>query len=134
MSGFVTDENFYDPIWLSEKLSINVKSVSVESMSKAGGLAALMRRIRIITQSDEELTFVLKSSNSSGVATLSTSKQLGLPREAYFYNSLYGEFKDALPKVYFATGDMLSGQKYLLFEDLSECVQTGYFFGPGSPL
>lgn len=100
-------------------------------MSFEGGLNSTMRRLRIKTTDDEERCFVLKSTR---VTALDQSKNLGLAREALFFNELGDNFKSSLPKVYFSHGNMSTGEKYIIFEDLSDAVQTGYFFGPGSPL
>ena len=40
-----------------------------------------------------------------------------------------------MPSILYLHGDMSTGEKTLILEDLSSsCVQSGYFFGPGSPL
>lgn len=38
-----------------------------------------------------------------------------------------------LPGVLFSEADMAAGSKRILMEDLSMCVQSGYFFGAGNP-
>merc|ERR1740121_3361786 len=38
-----------------------------------------------------------------------------------------------LPEVLFAEGDMATGSKAILMEDLSTCVPSGRFFGSGNP-
>eukprot|EP00959_Pyramimonas_sp_CCMP1952_P158215 3308855-Pyramimonas_sp.AAC.1 len=38
-----------------------------------------------------------------------------------------------MPRVYHATGDMATGRKMVLMEDLASCAQAGHFFGAGNP-
>jgi len=38
-----------------------------------------------------------------------------------------------IPRIPFAYGNWETGHKALLMEDVGEGIQTGYFFGPGSP-
>lgn len=65
-----------------------------------------------------------------------TSRNLDLCREAFFYETFPKSNFPAgvLPAVYIRHGSMASGYKLLLLEDLSPAIQTGYFFGSGSPL
>lgn len=90
-----------------------------------------MRRIRVETSAGEELTFVLKSTKAS---RMEQSHHLGLAREAIFYKQFGEKYKKFLPEVYYTYGDMNCGNKYIILEDLSDGVQSGYFFGSGSPL
>lgn len=119
--------------WLGRQLGYAIASVSFEDMSGAGGLNAQMRRMRIVTAvGNEEKTYVLKNVRPTDEG-LVRSKQLGLPREALFFRELASEFSDIIPSVLFSFGDMESGEKYILLQDMSNAVQSGYFFGPVSP-
>lgn len=65
----------------------------------------------------------------------------GLAREGLFYSQwrslcppeVVGTLAAVLPDVYHSEGNMERGTKLILLEDLSDCVQCGYFFGPGNP-
>jgi hypothetical protein len=60
---------------------------------------------------------------------------IGMPREAFFFNKFGQQLTEvSLPTVWNAHGNMETGNKVLLMEDLTECVQAGYFFGQTSPL
>lgn len=134
----------------SKMLGRRVKSVAVESMSGAGGFSGEMSRVRV--QWEEEgntensddvaekgLVMVMKHTKAGGGAS---SLALGLAREGCFYewvaSSISPENKKTydtlLPAIYYAKGDMNTGDKVILLEDLGHLVQTGYFFGGGSPL
>jgi hypothetical protein len=69
---------------------------------------------------------------------LDSSKTLGLAREGYFYEWVKASgdttYNDLVPEVYYSKGDMEAGDKVILLQDLGNMVQTGYFFGGGSPL
>lgn len=129
------------PAWLSSKLvgSPVVTSVEVESMSGAGGLNCDMQRLHVVFEEGSAVkTFVLKRTRAGGNAS---SKNLGLVREALFYKFIQ-ETKEtwvdvlvpSLVHVSFAEGDEATGSKHILMEDLKSAVQSGYFFGPHSPL
>jgi hypothetical protein len=63
---------------------------------------------------------------------VSLSKRLGLAREAIFY----AKFADSVPNVpiiYYAFGDMATGEKIVFMEDLSAWVDSGALFGKGNP-
>lgn len=79
--------------------------------------------------------FIIKRTKDDGHTV---SKQLGCPREAFFYRLFADNVRQAgtpIPDVLFAFGDMETGEKVLMIEDLSYYgVQSGYFFGPGTPL
>ena len=76
------------------------------------------------------------------------SRQLGLAREALFYNQLAADVEATnskanqqknhhdmmIPKIWYAHGDMTTGEKVVIMEDLSDAsVDSGVFFGPGNP-
>lgn len=127
---------------------LEIKDIIVEDMSTAGGLSgALLRRLIIKlnkhnNQQQEEQQqqeqeheiikkYVIKSTKKG---TFQQSKSLKLAREGEFYKLFKNELKSILAEVIFSYGDLETGSKLLIMEDLSDAVQTGYFFGPGSPL
>lgn len=61
---------------------------------------------------------------------------MGHPREACFYNTFADQLSErgfSLPSTLYSFGDMSTGEKTILLQDLSNCVQSGYFYGPVSP-
>jgi hypothetical protein len=83
-------------------------------------------------------TVVYKCTDPSKV---DTSRSYGLAREAMLYTAVRegsGLFRQALgeymPESQYSRGDMTTGVKHILMDDLSgQTVQSGYFFGPTSP-
>jgi hypothetical protein len=81
----------------------------------------------------------LKRTRSNGA---DQSKQLGLAREFKFYEHAkhaagsgpLAQLSAYLPRIIYAGGSMESGLKDILMQDLTSAVQSGYFFGPFSPL
>lgn len=61
------------------------------------------------------------------------SKTYRLAREALFYQNMANNLKVKIPKVYYAFGDMETGVKVIIMQDMSSFIQAGYFFGPGNP-
>ena len=129
----VSTENLLDCEWLSNKLDKAVQSASIEDMGGAGGLSgAELIRVNITLKDEPPTSIVVKRTRPGGEAS---SKQLGLFREAHFFHQLSSIFpKGFLPNVYHVYGNPKTGEKVLVMEDLSNAIQTGYFFGPGSPL
>jgi len=72
---------------------------------------------------------------------LTSSRQLGLAREAIFYNKLASKIQlssststSCIPKIYYSYGDMESGSKVVIMEDLSSnYIDSGILFGKGNP-
>ena len=81
-------------------------------------------------------------------------KAMGLAREGLFYahwrtlflfadddgggdddddSAVVQQIANLLPRVVRSAADMETGTKTLLMEDMSACVQAGYFFGPHNP-
>lgn len=75
-------------------------------------------------------TYILKTERS-----IEISKAVGGPREALFYKYLAPHLSSRVPtpKAYFAHGDMATGEKVIILEDIKDSVQSGYYFGSGSP-
>ena len=84
-------------------------------------------------------TYVLKRTRSNGAAK---SQQLGLAREFKFYEHAkdaagtdpLAQLATYLPRIIYTGGSMETGLKDILMQDLTSAVQSGYFFGPFSPL
>lgn len=117
-------------------LGRKVRSVSVTSMSGAGGFSGEMSRVVVCWDDNgEEISMVMKHTKENGA---NSSRTLGLAREGCFYDwaaaSNRQVYESLIPKVYYSKGDMSSGDKVILLEDLGSFVQSGYFFGGGSPL
>jgi len=130
-----------DPTLVSNLLTLEngrrVKSVCEDgSMAGAGGLSGEMRKLKYLLEDGTTLTVVKKTTFET---TIGRSIALGLAREGLFYDKFAPQIlsvcPNILPRVYHSSGDMATGQKLILLEDLSElnAVQAGYFFGPGSP-
>lgn len=138
MSEFLVP-NLEDLSWLTPYLPLSdedkeVAKVYIESLNKAGGLHASMRRV-VVELPTSKTIYILKTFLEGG---LTQSKNLGCAREAFFYNQFRQIMKDSgifLPEIIFSYGKMETGSKTIVMEDLSTSgVQSGYFFGPGSPL
>ena len=76
------------------------------------------------------------------------SRQLGLAREAFFYQEMAPQLSSlhnnnnnqrggssSLPRIYYAYGNFETGEKCLILENLKSSlwVDSGIFFGPGNP-
>ncbi|KAJ1378923.1 hypothetical protein B484DRAFT_441089, partial [Ochromonadaceae sp. CCMP2298] len=116
-----------DLAWLSETLGFLVDSAVLEDMSKAGGLSAQMRRL-VVNQAGVRRSYVVKCVKPD---RLQQSQMMGGAREALFYQHAH---LPGLPSLAHTEGSMETGFKFIILEDLGECMQSGYFFGPGSPL
>ena len=116
----------------------SISDVSLERLS--GGLAGDVTRVHVIrSQGGGSPTSVVVKSHAVVEAGRVDASALGLAREALFLSSplavrLAAVLAGALPKVFFAAGDMASGLKAIVLEDVAVGVQAGRFFGPGSPL
>lgn len=132
------DEDTWNPLnpaWLGAQLGRPVFEVVREDMVGAGGFHAEMFRILVRFSEGGSATYVVKSTGPSDMR-----KAMGLAREALFYRQLapvlvarLGGRVRLLPHVVCAHGSMATGRKLIVMEDLSASVQSGYFFGPGSP-
>ena len=144
MTAFILPEAsiLLDPISASDLLGLQLgqRIVSTynnsDSMIGAGGLSGEMNKIQYKLEDGTLLTVVIKTTKETSVVN---SQSLGLAREGLFYASLAplinSAFPNILPKVYFSSGNMASGKKLIVMEDLADlkAIQAGYFFGSGSP-
>lgn len=135
-----TPGNFENFEWLVPSIesftSKVVKDVTVDDFSGEGGLSsASMLKLSVNFVDGSSVKYVYKNVPESREKH---SKDLGLPRESLFYKLLAPTLVEqgvTIPGVVFSHGNMVTGSKTIVLEDLSgSCLQSGYFFGPGSPL
>ncbi len=129
----IIDENgVVDADWLSDKLGQRVASANLRDQEKMGGMSgAEFRFIDVVFASDEldDVALVLKQSAPSDKGAM-----MGLAREAFFYSELSSGLAAAgVPRCYYATGDMATGETLILTECLKDSVPAGVFFGAGNP-
>jgi len=124
-----------DVAWLSDVLGGTrgkVVGAELEDLSGAGGLSgARLSRLRVRYDGDGgPASCVLKARRDD------LCKSFGLAREALFFREHAGGLVEQglAPRVYHSHGSMEAGEKWILMEDLSEAVQSGYYFGAHSPL
>lgn len=137
------DDTHIDCNWLKSVSSkpITATTCTVKDISNQTRLGSTPREgaTLLLTLNDDEQSnqLVIKQIPSKGAAL---SRQLGLAREAFFYNDLSPTLSTtnpdtSLPQVYYAYGDTTTGVKCILMEALSpsEWLDSGVFFGPGNP-
>ena len=62
------------------------------------------------------------------------SKNLKLPREAFFYTNVSPNCEMlSAPKCYYAYGNLTTGEKILVLEDLEGYMNSGFAFGQVNP-
>lgn len=137
-----------DPRWIEEVTSLRgVVKCTVQNISNAGRRSDDVRNgatliLEISFDQNEEpqpKSLVIKQVPPAGQEQ---SQMLGLAREALFYKKLAPKVMAAhkegckiIPKIYHSYGDMTSGSKIVLMEDLSTSsyIDSGILFGPGNP-
>jgi len=120
-----------DPTWLSNVLGVEVASAEMVLATGTGGLTAEVKRVRVTSTRGESTSLVLKELEESKYPL---SLRLGLCREADFFHRFGKNMGEEIPRVVYAYGNWQTGQKAVLMEDVGAGVQTGLFYGPGSPL
>jgi len=129
----VYDGDSFSTSWLSSVLGENVQHVKHLDLTDVGGMMCALQRI-VVTCDSGSKTFVFKQIHVSSVQKTETSRSLGLIRESLFYKSeLSKKFGSLIAKCYYAYGSEVTGEKYMLLEDLSPAIPAGFFFGPGNP-
>lgn len=110
----------------------------LQPLDNAGGLTGAMRVLTVHIPGNNSFNhrrFIYKTVFEASKKNL---QSLGCPREAFFYQFLAAKLRSegtAIPLTLFAFGDMATGDKTLIMEDLSyHGIQSGYFYGPGTPL
>lgn len=127
---FYDDASIASVEFVKEYLGLDAKEVLLNPLSGAGGLAAVMQKLSVQLEDESTQTFILKRTPQ---ASLAQAKNLGQPREAFFYTKFSAEMIYNLPQVVYAHGNMNTGAKALLMNDLSNSIQSGYYYGPYSP-
>ncbi|KAI8896122.1 kinase-like domain-containing protein [Globomyces pollinis-pini] len=124
----ISDMNFEDEKWLFNHTGIQADKANLEPYTDTGGLSSKMRRLKVSHDGHIDY-YILKSVNN-----LQQSLNLGLAREALFYNQYKEIQMSILPKIKYSYGDIETGKKLILMDDLSAThIQSGYFFGNCSP-
>jgi thiamine kinase-like enzyme len=143
------DDSHINPQWLHQQLagiSVLAKSsclcIDISNATRKGDHVRNGATIRV-SLADEDGTsqtqlhhwVVLKQVSDD---KLVFSQSLGLAREALFYSKLtpWLQGKNIVPEIYYAFGNMETGQKWIVMQDLSlneQAVDSGIFFGPGNP-
>lgn len=153
MPVWISDSEI-DPAWICAKIpefkAAGVRHCQVVDISNATRKGERPRDgatllLTLTFENDENSkTLVVKQVPSSGLAM---SKQLGLAREAFFYNDLAPQVKvgeasslsssiaPCIPKIYYAYGNMEEGSKVVIMEYLSDdgYIDSGILFGPCNP-
>ncbi|KAL3922835.1 MAG: hypothetical protein SGILL_001990 [Bacillariaceae sp.] len=137
-----------DPAWIQQKMPQfkDVIKCTIEDISNEGRKAekpkdgATLKLNLTFADPANNKTLIIKQVSESGKPL---SQQLGLAREALFFNQLASKVKfnrkgdddtECIPKVYYSWGDMASGSKIVVMEDLSnDYLDSGILFGPGNP-
>jgi thiamine kinase-like enzyme len=148
------DDNHIDPKWIESAVGISpcqsctvVEDISNERRrsKKKDAMrygATLRLTIKNNPHSQQLIHVIVKQSVTSDDNDNELAKRLGLSREALFYQQLSSfvytnSSSSTLPKVYYSYGDMDTGNKFIMMEDLSTAevaaIDSGWFFGPGNP-
>ena len=126
---------------LAAVLGATVSAVEATPLA-GGGYSGVLTRLRVSLAPGEQPSprhLVLKT-HAAGALRMAAG--LGLAREALAYTQLASRLQAAgvrLAHCYFAAGDMASGRKAILLDDVSgehgdACIDSGLCFGEGSPL
>jgi hypothetical protein len=118
------------PVWTSEAFGITVKSACFDESGsqglEGGASSGSLRRLHVVTP-EWTKTFVVKRSSGDN------PNQLELAREALFYQQLAPQLRDVVPACLYARGDMATGKKIIVMEDLSAGTVSGKLLGPAHP-
>uniref|UniRef100_A0A0G4IFR7 Aminoglycoside phosphotransferase domain-containing protein n=1 Tax=Chromera velia CCMP2878 TaxID=1169474 RepID=A0A0G4IFR7_9ALVE len=122
--------------WVKEKLGIpDALGVKVSAFGDHSGMFASLFRLKIVKKGDgAPCVFVCKTIVDKG--QLQISARLGLSREGLFGSETAFQRNDTIracaPVYLYARGNMESGEKLVIMEDLSEGIETGKWFGGSS--
>lgn len=129
IDAFVGPDGVVDVAWLGSMLGRDVASAKIRDQDKMGGMSGEIKYVDVTLASGEGMALVLKTAGSTP-----TRVAMGLAREAMFFNEFAPRLASAgVPKSFFATGDMATGEMLLLMECFEDAVPTGVFFGCGNP-
>lgn len=119
-----------DAAWLSKVLGCSVEEAKLRSKDSVGGIredqAVLL--LDVTLKDAARKTLLIKRA----VAT-PTAQSLGIAREAHFFNELASQLDVAMPRSYYAHGDLATGAKVVLMEYFEDALPAGLCFGPGNP-
>ena len=115
--------------FLSKKLCRDISEVKLRDQDKMGGMSAEIGFIDVTAADSEQFPMVLKTCPPGNDLKIAQ----GCAREAFFYNELAPQLGTAVPKCYFAEGNMATGEMLMLIECVEGAVPAGTFFGPGNP-
>jgi hypothetical protein len=143
------DDSHLNPKWLHQQLSgISVVArsscpcIDISNATRKGDRVRDGATIRVSLADEDERSetlpqhwVILKQVANDNLAL---SQSLGLAREALFYSKVapWLQGKNIVPEIYYAFGNMETGQKWVIMQDLSlneQAVDSGIFFGPGNP-
>lgn len=127
-----------DLVWLNANITNcdndEIVSCNVIDLSGAGGLSgASMFKIQVHRASGNIQHHVCKIIPKD---LQERSKSLGQARESIFYESFSIKLQSigiSIPNTYYCYGDMITGEKQIILQDLSDCIQSDYFYGNHSP-
>eukprot|EP00039_Didymoeca_costata_P003080 m.65000 g.65000 ORF g.65000 m.65000 type:complete len:408 (+) comp11693_c0_seq1:108-1331(+) len=145
----MANKELMEPAWLSKVMGREVESASwdEDELDKLNKNTSMRwATVQFSDKKEETMKIVLKTAASNE----GNSKLYGLAREGYFYAEWQDllsmstpadakialsadDLKSVLPVVYHSKGNMETGAKEILLEDLSTCVQCGYFYGAANP-
>jgi hypothetical protein len=115
--------------WLQRVTGITVKDAVVVPLNDTGGASGSgIFKVEMVAEDGQQHSLILKIREPNH-----TGASVGLAREAYFYTYFGPRVTSIIPKVLYSYGIFATGEKALLMENLSDCIQTGYFFGKHSP-
>ena len=126
-------------VLLARVLGRPIASVTASPLG-GGGFSGVLTRLQLAFCDGCSRTLVVKT-HSAGRQI--NAAAMGLAREALVYAELGPRLRAAvpggLPMCLFAAGDMVTGEKFILLEDLADsptrrCVDSGLCFGPDSPM
>jgi len=117
--------------WLNEIVGDEDKAthVNVSSFVGSTGYIADLFVIKTVHESGEEKSRILKLVYTD--EQRQKQLQYGLSRESLFYQRFAKRIASTIPRIYYSSGNMLTGDKCILMEALSG-VETGKFFGKES--
>jgi len=122
--------------WLNNNLKLADKQVVRSNWigNVSGGLSAKMTKIELHFSDGSSKTYIVKATPKENERAC---QLLGQPRESLFYNLFHNlsKLNIRLPETLYSYGNMATGAKTIILEDLSTtAINSGYFFGNGSPL
>lgn len=134
--------------WFNDELGIPVKCARIAEAKTMGGMSeAAFLSVAVDFLSDEVLPlrrFIIKyrglaasskdADKRKNDKVLEISKSLGLVRESMFYKHMASRLpRRTVCECLHAVGDLSTGKKLMILEDLSTFVPAGLYFGPGNP-